>query len=115
MAEDVIFIKKGNEKSKTEKPGRLYRLMVKSENLEAIIADLEPHTESNWFKHDGEEMHLVLEGEMEYIVGENSFHLTEGDTLWHRSHLKHRARNISDNKVVYITVGTPPTFSLQML
>ena len=115
MAEDVIFIKKGNEKSKTEKPGRHYRLMVKSNNLEAIIAELDPHTESNWFKHDGEEMHLVLEGEMEYIVGENSFHLAEGDTLWHRSTLKHRARNLSDKKVVYITIGAPPTFSLRML
>ena len=109
MDDTVIFIKKGDEKSKTKKPGKLYRLMIKSKKMEAIIAELEPHAESRWFKHNGEEMHLVLHGEMEYTVGEKSYKLSEGDILWHQSSLKHRAKNIGDKKVAYMTVGTPPT------
>jgi len=109
MDNEVIFIKKGDEKSKTKKPGKLYRLMVKSNKMEAIIAELEPHTESRWFKHNGQEMHLVLQGEMEYTVGEKSYRLSEGDILWHSSSQKHKAKNIGEKNVQYITVGTPPT------
>lgn len=115
MQEDVIFIKKDDETSTTKKPGKLYRLMVKSHKIEAIIAELDPHTESKWFQHDGEEMHLVLEGEMEYTVDEKSYKLSEGDMLWHKSMLKHHARTIGNKKVVYLTVGTPPTFMSSML
>ena len=110
MNEDIIFIKKGDQKSKTKRPGKLYRLMVKSDKMEAIISEIDPHTESRWYKHDGEELHLVLQGEMEYTVGEKSYKLSEGDVLWHKSTLKHRARNMESEKVIYITVGSPPTF-----
>jgi quercetin dioxygenase-like cupin family protein len=89
--------------------------MVKSDNLEAIIAELDPHTESRWFQHGGEEFHLVLEGQLEYTVGDHTYNLTKGDILWHESTLKHRARNNNDEKVTYITIGTPPTFSMSML
>lgn len=115
MNEDVILIKKGHETTKTQRPGRLYRLMVKSQNIESIIAELDPHVESRWFQHDGEELHLILEGELEYTVGEKSYILHEGDILWHKSNQKHRARNIGTKKVVYITFGTPPTFMWNML
>jgi mannose-6-phosphate isomerase-like protein (cupin superfamily) len=110
MKEDVIFIKRGEQTSEVKRPGKLYRLLVKSHNIEAIIAELDPHSESRWFQHDGEEMHLVLQGHMEYSVGGKSYKLSEGDSLWHRSSLKHRARNIGKEKVIYITVGSPPTF-----
>jgi len=109
MDDKVIFIKKDDEKNKAKKPGKLYRLKIKSKKMEAIITELEPHEESRWFKHNGEEMHLVLHGKMEYTVGEKSYKLNEGDILWHHSSQKHRAKNIGDKKVVYITVGTPPT------
>jgi quercetin dioxygenase-like cupin family protein len=84
--------------------------MVKSGKMEAIISEIDPHTESRWYKHDGEELHLVLQGEMEYTVGEKSYRLSEGDVLWHKSTLKHRARNMQGEKVIYITIGSPPTF-----
>ena len=109
MTDDVLFIKHGEEKSKSKTPGKLYRLMVKSKNMETIIAELEPHQESKWFKHNGEEIHLMLQGEMEYTVGEKSYKLTKGDILWHKSTLKHHAKNIGNEKVIYMTVGTPPT------
>ena len=111
MDDNIVLIKNGEEKSKTQKIGKLYRLMIKSKNMEAIIAELEPHAESSWFKHKGEEMHLVLEGEMEYTVGQKSYKLKEGDILWHHSSVKHHAKNIGDKNVKYITIGTPPTLT----
>ncbi|MCX6665084.1 MAG: cupin domain-containing protein [Euryarchaeota archaeon] len=115
MNEDVVFIKKGESKSKMARPGKLYHLMVKSEHMETIIAELDPHAESRWFQHDGEEMHVVIQGELEYTVDEHSYKLNEGDILWHKSNLKHRAKNIGSEKVVYMTIGTPPTFMWSML
>jgi quercetin dioxygenase-like cupin family protein len=115
MNNEVIFIKKGEQKSEIKKPEKLYRFMVKSDKMEAIIAELDPHAKSRWFQHDGEELHLVLQGEMEYTVGEKSYKLREGDILWHKSNLKHRAKNIGEEKVAYITIGTPPTFTRSML
>lgn len=114
MAENVAFIKKGDEQNKMKRPDKLYRLMVKSTHMEAIITELDPHAESRVFQHDGEEMHLVLHGELEYTVAEKTYKLTEGDILWHDSKLKHRAKNKTDDKVTYITIGTPPTFQWSM-
>lgn len=115
MEENVLFVKKGDEAHIIKKPGRLYRFIVQSKKMEALIAELDPHTESKWFQHDGEEMHLVIQGEMEYTVDDKSYKLSEGDILWHKSMLKHRARNIGAEKVIYITIGTPPTFMSSML
>jgi len=115
MDEDIIFIKNGEEKSRTKKPGKLYRLMIKTHKMEAIIAEIDPHTESKLFQHEGEEMHLVLEGDIEYTVGEKTYKLSEGDILWHKSMLVHHARNTGTKKVVYITVATPPSFMSSMV
>jgi quercetin dioxygenase-like cupin family protein len=115
MEADVVFIKKGEEKHLIKKPGKLYRFMMKSHKIDAIISELDPHMESRWFQHEGEELHLVLSGEMEYTVSEKSYKLSEGDLLWHKSMLKHHAKNIGSEKVIYITVGTPPTFTSEML
>lgn len=115
MKDDVIFIKNGEEKSKTKRPGKVYRLMVQSQKMEAIIAELDPHAESRLFQHEGEEMHLVLEGNIEYTVGEKTYKLAPGDILWHKSMLIHHAKNTSAKKVVYITVATPPSFMSSMV
>ena len=110
MNDQIIFIKSGDQKSEIIKPGRIYRLKIKSDKTEAIVAELEPNIESRWYQHSGEEIHIVIEGNMEYTVGENTYKLSKGDILWHKSNLKHRARNTSKKKVKYITIGTPPTF-----
>lgn len=115
MDTDVVFIKNDEEKSRIIRPGKLYRLMVKSQKMEAIIAELDPHTQSKIFQHEGEEMHLVLEGDMEYTVGEKTYKLSKGDILWHKSMLTHNARNLGSKKVVYITVATPAKFISSMV
>ena len=110
MSDEPIFLKSGEQIKKIKKNGKVFRLMIKSNNMEAIIAEMEPHTSSQWYKHDGEELHYILEGEIDYEVGDKTFHLEKGELLWHKSNIPHRAKNISDKKVKYATIGTPPTF-----
>ena len=113
MSGEPIILKSGEQKSKIKRPGKIFRLMVKSERLEAIIAEIEPHTSSRWYKHNGEELHYVLEGEIEYEVGEKSYKLKKGELLWHKSNIEHRANNKTNKKAKYATVGTPPTFHIE--
>jgi quercetin dioxygenase-like cupin family protein len=110
MSDEPIFLKSGDQIKKIKTTGKVFRLMIKSNHLEAIISEMEPHTSSEWYKHDGEELHYVLEGKIEYEVGDKTFHMEKGEVLWHKSNIQHRAKNISDKKVKYATIGTPPTF-----
>ena len=110
MLAEPVYIRMGKELKTIQTPGKLFRLLMKSERIEAIIAEIEPHTDSDWYHHDGEEIHFILEGEIEYDVGDKSYKLKKGDFLWHQSNINHRARNLSDTKAKYATVGAPPTF-----
>lgn len=110
MESECVFIKSGEEKEKKEVDGKLFRLLQKSDEMEAIIAELEMGTRSDEYRHEGEEIHLVLEGNIEYQVGDKKFEMEEGDTLWHPSDVSHKAENIGEKKAVYLTVSAPPTF-----
>ncbi|MFO8110792.1 MAG: cupin domain-containing protein [Thermoplasmata archaeon] len=107
---NCVFIKKVEEKERRVVDGKLFRLLHKSERLESIIAELDIGVESDRYRHKGEEVHMVLKGEIEYEVGDNVYHMEEGDTLWHPSNIPHRARNVGQDKAIYLTVSTPPTF-----
>ena len=107
---DEIFIKKGEEKYKTEEAGILFRTLVRSERIRAVIAEVDLGVKSKSYKHGGEELHVLLEGKIEYHLGEKKYVMDEGDMLWHKSDIPHMAKNIGDKKAVFLTVGSPPTF-----
>ena len=104
------FVKKGEAISSMEEPGKLFRLLLKSANMEAVVAEIQAGTSSKLYQHEGEEIHIVLEGKMEYIVGDKTYKMEKGDTLWHRSDTLHGVRNRGSKKATYLTVGSPPTF-----
>ena len=109
MAEPV-FVPDGGSVFERWKEGKLFRMMAKSSRMEAIIAELDPGVETEFYSHEGEEIHVVLEGKMVYEVGDKRFEMKAGDVLWHPSNQPHRALNPGGSRVVYLTVGTPPTF-----
>lgn len=111
----VILIKNGENIKVIERPGKFYKFLLKSENMEANFAELEPGSESRWFNHTGEEVHIVLKGKLEYSVGDHIYKLNKGDILWHKSNVNHKATNNSDSIVIYLTIGTPPTFKTSMV
>jgi len=62
---------------------------------------------SESYRHEGEEIHIMLKGKVEYQVGDRSYVMEEGDVLWHSSDVPHRAKNVGREKAVYLTVGMP--------
>ena len=104
------FVKKGAAITTMEEPGKLFHLLLKSPTMEAVVAEMQAGTSSKLYQHEGEEIHLMLEGKMEYVVGDKTYKMEKGDTLWHRSDVPHGARNAGSDKATYLTVGSPPTF-----
>ncbi|WP_202319523.1 cupin domain-containing protein [Archaeoglobus neptunius] len=93
--------------------GVKYTVKAKSSNLLVVLAELEAGSETDVHRHDGEEFRFVLEGVIECIVGERSFKLKAGESILHPSDVPHKVKNVGNSKAVYLTVGTPPTFSLE--
>jgi len=55
--------------------------MIKSDKMEAIISELNSSSKSRLYQHEGEELHIVIHGKMEYTVGEKSYKMDEEDIL----------------------------------
>lgn len=109
--EDVIKIPSSSPRKQLEVDGKLLSLLFKSGKMEGILIEVEPGKEfGKQYTHDGEELHYVIEGEIEYLIADKVFKLSKGDCLWHNSNIPHSARNPGDTMARYITIGVPPTF-----
>ncbi|HEQ79253.1 MAG TPA: cupin domain-containing protein [Euryarchaeota archaeon] len=105
------LIRKGEAIKQMEFEGKTLRLEAKSEKMESIFIRMEEGTEfGRMFSHEGEEIHIVLRGTVEYMVGGQIYHLEVGDTLWHDSSLPHTARNAGKGVSKSLTISTGPTF-----
>ncbi|MCJ7626154.1 MAG: cupin domain-containing protein [Anaerolineaceae bacterium] len=60
--------------------------------------------------HEGEECGLVLQGTVEIWVEEELYILGPGDTIYQKSTIPHRSRNIGDIDVIIVVAITPPSF-----
>ena len=98
------LIRKGSSAYERNIAGKQYKFLVKTEQLAGILVETEPGAYSEFYEHEGEEIKIVIKGEIEY-------HLREGDVLWHKSNIPHRIKNSSDKKAIIFTVDTPPTFA----
>jgi mannose-6-phosphate isomerase-like protein (cupin superfamily) len=105
----VKLIRKGEKVAAREIDGEEVELLFKSEVMEGIRVELEPMTGfAGTYRHNGEEMHIVLQGEVEFTVAEETFLCLEGDILWHRSDLAHGIRNPGVERASYLTMLAPP-------
>jgi transcriptional regulator with XRE-family HTH domain len=79
--------------------------------LEGFIVTLMPGAEpSGPYQHDGEEVGVILEGELELTVGESLHVLRAGDSFFFRSDVTHRYRNVGEGPCRVVWINTPPTF-----
>ena len=62
------------------------------------------------FQHDGEEVGVILEGELELTVGESVNVLRTGDSFFFRSDVTHGYRNVGEGACRVVWINTPPTF-----
>ncbi|GAB4115248.1 MAG: cupin domain-containing protein [Candidatus Caldatribacteriota bacterium] len=59
--------------------------------------------------HEGEECTLVVAGKMEIKIGDETFILDEGDTIYYITSIPHRITNIGKEDLIIIS-ATIPTF-----
>ncbi|MGQ9582907.1 MAG: cupin domain-containing protein [Thermoplasmatota archaeon] len=101
---------KSRSRNKPDRDGKHIELRAHSSNMEGYIVTLWPSPEfSRAYAHEGEEIRLVLEGELEVDVGGRRYYLKKGDVLWHSSSVPHCLRNPGRRKARYFVVATPPT------
>ena len=62
------------------------------------------------FIHDGEECCIMLRGKIEIRVGDETFQLEEGDSLYLPGKVPHYWRNVGDDQIELMWVRTPPAF-----
>jgi quercetin dioxygenase-like cupin family protein len=105
------LIKKGASEYERKIAGKKYKYLIKTEQLGGILVEIEPGADSEFYEHEGEEIKIVIKGEIEYTVGKKVYRLKEGDVLWHQSSIPHRIKNSGDKKAICFTVDTPPTFT----
>jgi len=60
--------------------------------------------------HQGEEAGVIVSGEIELTVGEQTRRLGAGEGYIFPSHLPHRFRNLAEDDCVIVSALTPPTF-----
>lgn len=80
--------------------------------MEVMMARLEPGAAScdEPLTHPGEECILVLQGEMEIVIGQESYHLSAGDSIYYFSAIPHRLVSVGQEDLVFVSAITPPAF-----
>ncbi|SJZ91499.1 helix-turn-helix domain-containing protein [Selenihalanaerobacter shriftii] len=81
-------------------------------DLEVIYASLEPgaYTCEEPLSHPGEECTLVLEGKMEIKIGDESYQLDAGDSVYYYSSIPHKITSTGKKDLVFVSAITPPDF-----
>lgn len=92
------------------------RLSASSSNrkLECMLVQVDPVDGSlpadESRSHPGEEFAYVLEGTLQFWIGDQVYDLNPGDSVHFRSTVKHRMENPGDKPTLYYCVLTPPFF-----
>ncbi|NLS45361.1 MAG: cupin domain-containing protein [Firmicutes bacterium] len=83
-----------------------------SGQMELMIATLKPNTATcdEPLTHPGEECTFVLEGEMGIEIGEDNYHLKQGDSIYFYCTIPHKITNVGKTDLVFVSVMTPPSF-----
>jgi transcriptional regulator with XRE-family HTH domain len=62
------------------------------------------------YSHDGEEFGIVLKGEMELVLKDETYKVGENDSFYFSSQIPHDWNNNGNQDVEVVWVITPPTF-----
>lgn len=82
-----------------------------SMTLEMIQSQMPPGSEvTQAYSHEGDEVGLVISGQMELWVGDRHFLLHAGDSFSHSSREPHRYRNPGPGDTVVVWAISPPTY-----
>lgn len=79
--------------------------------MDAIVMKIPPGHTYPIDQRDGEEFMMVLQGELQVVIGEIRTTLRSGDSAHFTSQLAHASSNTSEKTVTVLYVGTPAIFS----
>lgn len=105
----VKVIRKGKGLKFMKMEGFQFEFLIQKKNMELLLVHVDPGAETDTFAHKGEESHLILEGQLEVIVGHETYLLKEGDSIWHLSSIPHKWRNPKKKACKVCTVAVPRT------
>ena len=84
---------------------------VPNRRMEALMMTLRAGGESEGaYTHEGEEFGTVLEGTLELELGETTYRMEPGDTIYFSSATPHRWRNAGQGVMRALWVISPPSF-----
>ena len=63
--------------------------------------------EAPYHRHDGEEHGVVIKGELEMTIGEETILLKEGDSYSFKANVRHHGRNPTDRETVLVWAVSP--------
>lgn len=78
--------------------------------LEMLISTIHPGADSEFYRHDGAEAGLVMQGTLQLWVGGRHFELHPGDSFAFPSTTEHRCANHGSDPVKVLWVITPPHY-----
>lgn len=84
---------------------------IRNQRMNALIMEIPPGTALPVVhREEGEDFFYVLDGEVEYSIGDKVFTLRQGDSAHHNTQVDHDAVNKSNKVAKLIWVGTPVLF-----
>ena len=69
------LIRRGSSAYERNIAGKQYKFLVKTEQLAGILVETEPGAYSEFYEHEGEEIKIVIKGEVEYTLGKTVYQL----------------------------------------
>jgi len=105
-----------NARQKLEFPNShlVYELLSPDLNrqMEMFYANLEigAATCDEPLSHHGEEVVFVLSGTMQIQIGDESYTLHNGDSVYYIANIPHKIENIGDTNLEFVSTITPPRF-----
>ena len=85
--------------------------LTSSDIMEHLLVTIQPGVQTQTFQHHGEEITIILEGELDIILDGTAHHLEKNDSIWHNSSVPHQWVNASDKVTRVSTVASPCSYS----
>lgn len=108
---DFVFFPRGKHKKARGRRSSLnysYELLApgrKHRDMQPMLVTIDGKTSKfALLEHPGEQFVYVLEGEMDYVVGDKAYHVRPGDSLYFDAKMLHGPKLEKNQKVRYIVV-----------
>jgi transcriptional regulator with XRE-family HTH domain len=114
VPKDTTILRRGDDPEyiKIQSPVTYIRLSsgLPDEKMDAILHVIPPGLVFPRVHREGEAFYYLLEGELHFEIGDDTFDLRPTDSLHFNTQLEYKMQNRGDKPVKLLWVGTPPLF-----